>query len=158
MHMQNQSYNIYIYILYIDIWTYNAEKATTYMFLLIKNVTEVKESRDITEKSNVYTLGVILIQLVTGKGPVDPEMTVHRQHLVEWARYCYSNCHIHTWIDGSITATAAAAADPNQIVGFMNLALNCTAADPMARPSSHHAYKTLLSLSRTTCSSKLCSS
>ncbi|XP_038900189.1 probably inactive leucine-rich repeat receptor-like protein kinase At2g25790 [Benincasa hispida] len=117
---------------------------------------EVNESRDITEKSNVYSLGVILIQLVTGKGPVDPEKTVHRQNLVEWARYCYSNCHIDTWIDGTMTPTAAA--DLNQIVGFMNLALNCTAADPMARLSSHHAYKAILSLSRTTCSSKLCSS
>ncbi|KGN60316.1 probably inactive leucine-rich repeat receptor-like protein kinase At2g25790 [Cucumis sativus] len=105
---------------------------------------EVKECRDVTERSNVYTLGVILIQLLTGKGPL------HRQHLVEWARYSYSNSHIDTWIDGSIIAT-----DPKQVVGFMNLALNFTAADPMARPSSHQAYKALLSLSRTTCSSKL---
>ncbi|XP_023535293.1 probably inactive leucine-rich repeat receptor-like protein kinase At2g25790 isoform X2 [Cucurbita pepo subsp. pepo] len=112
---------------------------------------EAKESRDITEKSNVYTLGLILIQLVTGKGPVD------RQDLVEWARYCYSDCHTDTWVDSSISGDAAAA-DTNQIVGFMNLALNCTAGEPMARPSSQHAYKTLLSLCRTTCCSKLLSS
>lgn len=115
---------------------------------------EAKESGDITEKSNVYTLGLVLIQLLTGKGPADPELTGHRQGLVEWARYCYSDCHLDTWIDDAITG---AAADQNQIVGIMNLALNCTAGEPMARPSSHHAYKTLLSLCRTTYCSKLLS-
>lgn len=104
---------------------------------------ETKESGDITEKSNVYTLGLVLIQLLTGK------MAVHRQEVVEWAR---SDRRAEIWVvDGAVTG----ATEQDQMVGFMNLALDCTADDPMARPSSEVAYKTMLNLCRTACCSKL---
>ncbi|GLT48195.1 hypothetical protein SLA2020_218350 [Shorea laevis] len=100
---------------------------------------EIRESKEITEKSDIYGFGLVLIELLTGKGPTDAEF-VH-QSLVEWARYCYSDCHLDTWVDPTIRGHASN--NQNEIVETMNLALHCTASDPTARPCAGDVLKTL---------------
>lgn len=96
-----------------------------------------------TEKSDIYGFGLTLIELLTGKGPADAEFGVH-QSIVEWARYCYSDCHLDTWIDPTVKGDACI--NQNEIVETMNLALHCTAGDPTARPCAIDLYKTLESV------------
>ncbi|GMN39994.1 hypothetical protein TIFTF001_009225 [Ficus carica] len=76
--------------------------------------------------------------------PADTEFGVHDSTFVEWARYCYSDCHLDTWIDHPIRGHVSS--DQNQIVETMNLALHCTAGDPTARPCASDLCKTLHSV------------
>ncbi|OMO96204.1 hypothetical protein CCACVL1_05034 [Corchorus capsularis] len=110
---------------------------------------EGRESKEITEKSDIYGFGLILIELLTGKSPADAEFGVH-QSMVEWARYCYSDCHLDMWVDPMIKPHIASNNYQNQIVETMNLALHCTAGDPTARPCAGHVSKTLESAFRIT--------
>lgn len=114
--------------------------------MILISFAEAGEGREISEKSNIYGFGLILIELLTGKTPVDPEFGVH-ESIVEWARYCYSDCHLDTWTDPTIRGSAMS--NHNQMVETMNLALHCTASDPAARPCASHVLKTLASVLRT---------
>ncbi|XP_043706220.1 leucine-rich repeat receptor-like serine/threonine-protein kinase SKM1 [Telopea speciosissima] len=105
---------------------------------------EIREKKDITEKSekgDIYSYGVLLIEILTGKGPADTELGVY-DGIVEWARYCYSDCHLDTWIDPAIKGFDSKF--QNEVVETMNLALQCTATDPAARPCATDALKILL--------------
>nr|XP_004292843.2 PREDICTED: probably inactive leucine-rich repeat receptor-like protein kinase At2g25790 [Fragaria vesca subsp. vesca] len=107
---------------------------------------EATESKDITEKSDIYGFGLVLIELLTGKSPGDIELGAH-ESIVEWARYCYSDCHLDAWTDPMIRGHVLK--NQNEIVETMNLALHCTAGDPTARPCAKELYKTLDSITKT---------
>nr|XP_027126683.1 LRR receptor-like serine/threonine-protein kinase isoform X2 [Coffea arabica] len=40
----------------------------------------------ITEKSDVFSYGVVLLEIITGKKPVDPSFPAEHQHLIQWVR------------------------------------------------------------------------
>ncbi|GAB4837197.1 hypothetical protein Ancab_002106 [Ancistrocladus abbreviatus] len=107
---------------------------------------ETRETKEMTDKNDVYGFGLILIEMLTGKTPVDGEFGDH-ESIVAWARYCYSDCHLDTWISPTIRGQRSS--DQNQMVETMNLALHCTATDPSARPCSTEIVSTLESISRT---------
>ncbi|CAN0907244.1 Leucine-rich repeat receptor-like serine/threonine-protein kinase SKM1 [Linum grandiflorum] len=98
---------------------------------------EAKERKELTEKGDIYGFGLILIQLITGKGALHQELGVE-ESIVEWARYCYSDCHMETWVDPMVMMK-----HQNEVVEAMNLALRCTATDPVARPCAKEVSKTL---------------
>ncbi|KAG4197778.1 hypothetical protein ERO13_A05G046000v2 [Gossypium hirsutum] len=117
---------------------------------------ETRESKDMSEKSDIYGFGLILIELLTGKSPADAEFGDQHQSMVEWARYCYSDCHLDMWVDPMIRPGHASDVNHNQIVETLSLALHCTAGDPTARPSATDVSKTLQSAFRiTSCVSTL---
>ncbi|KAG8375606.1 hypothetical protein BUALT_Bualt10G0117900 [Buddleja alternifolia] len=99
-------------------------------------------SKGMTEKSDIYAFGLLLIELLTGKSPVDTELGIH-ESIVEWARYCYSDCHLEMWVDSTIKNNHGLNDYQNQIVETMNLALQCTAGVPEARPCAIDVVKTL---------------
>lgn len=103
-------------------------------------IAETKKTKEISEKSDIYGFGLLLIEILTGKSPAAAEFGVH-ESIVEWARYCYSDCHLDTWIDPTIRGHASN--NENDIVSTMNLALQCTAVDPNARPCAKEIVKTL---------------
>ncbi|GJU89160.1 probably inactive leucine-rich repeat receptor-like protein kinase [Tanacetum coccineum] len=106
---------------------------------------ETKETKEITESSDIYGFGLILIELLSGKTLVDAEIGLH-ENIVEWARYCYSDCHIETWVDPLLKVHAMN--NPNEFVEIMSLALQCTARDPAARPYAADVVKILESTTR----------
>lgn len=108
-------------------------------FLCIK-IAETRKTKEVSEKSDIYGFGLLLIELLTGKSPAGAEFGIH-ESIVEWARYCYSDCHLDTWIDSTIKGHASN--NENDIVSIMNLALQCTAVDPNARPCAKEVVKTL---------------
>lgn len=94
-----------------------------------------------SEKSDIYAFGLLLIELLTGRSSSSAVELGGHENIVEWARYCYSDCHLETWVDPIIKASALN--HHNQIVETMNLALQCTASDPVVRPCAKDLVKTL---------------
>ncbi|KAI3935796.1 hypothetical protein MKX01_032980 [Papaver californicum] len=94
---------------------------------------------------DIYEFGILMIEILTGKGITDAELGMH-DNIVEWARYCYSDCHVDTWIEPSIKDEIMLNQQHHQIVEIMKLALQCTAIDPIARPSTNHVMRTLESV------------
>lgn len=118
------------------------------MNVLILQISEARNRKEVTEKSDMYGFGLILIELVTGRSPVDAEAGMH-DSIVEWARYCYSDCHLDMWVDPIIRGGLAPTTH-NDVVQVMNLALHCTATDPAARPCATHVFKALQGLTNPT--------
>ncbi|WCJ29509.1 Leucine-rich receptor-like protein kinase family protein [Euphorbia peplus] len=110
---------------------------------------ETRDCKEITTESDIYVYGLFLIALLTGKSPIDHEFGIY-ESIVEWARHCYSDCHMDMWIDPIIKEHVSL--NQTEIIETMNLALYCTATDPTARPSAHDLIQTLESaLTRTSC-------
>lgn len=105
---------------------------------------EERKRKEFTEKSEIYGFGIMLIELLTGRSTVDTEAGNGKNNndIVEWARYCYSDCHIDTWTDPVMKGEDALTFE-NDVVRIMNLALQCTATDPTARPCARDVLKAL---------------
>ncbi|KAF6167298.1 hypothetical protein GIB67_043159 [Kingdonia uniflora] len=116
-------------------------------FFVIDRTTfsETKERMEITEKSEVYAFGVLLIEILTGRHPTDSEAGVHH-NVVDWAHYSYSDCLLDTWIDPALKASNSN--HLKEIVETMNVAIQCTHNDPSARPCSSNVLKSLASVLR----------
>lgn len=100
---------------------------------------ETREHKEVTNKSDIYGFGILLLHLITGRRPSgdgDIESGL-RGNLVNWAKDSYSNCH--TWIDSSIDMSVY----EHEILHVMNLALHCNVVDPQERPCTKNLLKAL---------------
>ncbi|CAL5205238.1 unnamed protein product [Lathyrus oleraceus] len=110
-------------------------------------VKEEKLRKEVTEKSEIYDFGVMLIELLTGRTSVnDIETVEQKNNIVEWARYCYTDCRLDTWIDPVMMKGGDVSTYQNDIVETMSLALHCTAGDPTTRPCARDVVKVLESV------------
>ena len=48
---------------------------------------EYATSGKLTDRSDVFSFGVVLLELITGRKPVDPTQPVGDESLVEWVRW-----------------------------------------------------------------------
>ncbi|XP_023885760.1 LRR receptor-like serine/threonine-protein kinase ERECTA isoform X2 [Quercus suber] len=97
----------------------------------------VRTSR-LTEKSDVYSYGVVLLELLTGRKAVDNESNLHHLILSKTA----SNAVMET-VDPEITATCK---DLGAVKKVFQLALLCTKRQPLDRPTMHEVTRVLGSL------------
>lgn len=107
---------------------------------------EERMRKEVIEKSEIHGFGVMLIELLTGRTSDDIEAVQKTNNIVEWARYCYTDCHLDTWIDPVLMKGGDVSTYQNDIVETMNLALHCTAADPTTRPCARDVVEVLESV------------
>ncbi|KAE8714132.1 protein IQ-DOMAIN 14-like isoform X1 [Hibiscus syriacus] len=99
---------------------------------------EYAHTRTIDEKIDVYSFGVILLELTTGRKPNRGDE--HRS-LAEWAQHYYEEGHsILDALDGDVKE----ACHLNQMCNAFKLGLYCTRALPSLRPSMRTVLKILL--------------
>ncbi|KAL4581049.1 hypothetical protein LXL04_017256 [Taraxacum kok-saghyz] len=93
---------------------------------------------NVTEKSDIYSFGVVLMELVTGKKPVEPEFGENRD-IVYWVHNeMRTKDDVTALVDPSITKDAK-----EEAVKMLSIAGHCTMKIPALRPSMRMVVKML---------------
>ncbi|CAN4121266.1 unnamed protein product [Withania somnifera] len=99
---------------------------------------EYARTSHLTEKSDVYSYGIVLLELLTGKKAVDNESNLHHMVLSKAA----NNAVMET-VDPEIAATCKDLGDVKKV---FQLALLCSKRQPAERPTMHEVARVLESL------------
>ncbi|KAK9059560.1 hypothetical protein SSX86_020264 [Deinandra increscens subsp. villosa] len=99
---------------------------------------EYARTSRLTEKSDVYSYGIVLLELLTGKKAVDNESNLHHLILSKTA----SNSVMET-VDPEISATCK---ELGEVKKVFQLALLCTKRQPSERPTMHEVVRVLGSI------------
>lgn len=103
---------------------------------------EYMETGKITEKGDVYSYGVVLLELLTGKRPQDDIFRDHDFSIVQWANALLAEDQPEEIFDENILGAA-----PDEVLlAALSVAMNCTNEVPKARPSMQHVVKVLQKL------------
>ncbi|KAG5386639.1 hypothetical protein IGI04_038109 [Brassica rapa subsp. trilocularis] len=96
---------------------------------------EYARTSRLTEKSDVYSYGIVLLELLTGRKAVDDEFNLH--HLI--MSKTVSNA-VMEMVDNDITSTCK---DLAVVKKVFQLALLCTKRQPNDRPTMHQVVRVL---------------
>ncbi|XP_072964503.1 uncharacterized protein [Typha angustifolia] len=90
----------------------------------------------VNEKSDIYSFGVVILELVTGKLPVDPEFG--EKDLVKWVSFTMKQKEVDHVIDPKLDMSFK-----EEIVKVLDIGLLCTSSLPINRPSMRRVVKML---------------
>ncbi|CAO2205004.1 unnamed protein product [Urochloa humidicola] len=91
----------------------------------------------VNEKSDTYSFGVVLLELVTGKPPVDPEFG--EKDLVKWVCSTVEQKGVEHVLDSRLDM----AGFKDEIVRVLNIGLLCASSLPINRPAMRRVVKML---------------
>lgn len=83
----------------------------------------------ITEKSDVYSYGVVVLEVLTGKQPIDPTIP-EGLHIVDWVRQKRGGVEV---LDGSLRARPES--EINEMMQTLGVAVLCVNPSPDDRPT-----------------------
>ncbi|XP_039034956.1 receptor-like protein kinase 5 [Hibiscus syriacus] len=90
----------------------------------------------VNEKSDIYSFGVVIFELVTGKTPTDPEFG--EKDMVKWVCSAYNQNGVEQVIDPRLDSTYK-----EQICRVLDIGILCTNDFPINRPSMRKVVKLL---------------
>ncbi|KAH0453207.1 hypothetical protein IEQ34_017531 [Dendrobium chrysotoxum] len=96
----------------------------------------------LNEKSDVYSYGIVLLELLTGKKAVDEECNLHQLIISKAA-----NDAVMETVEPEISATCG---DLGPVKKVFQLALLCTKKQPSDRPTMHEVVRLLNFLAKPT--------
>ncbi|PKI69533.1 hypothetical protein CRG98_010061 [Punica granatum] len=102
---------------------------------------ELAQSLRVSEKCDVYSFGVILLELVTGRKPVESRGPSEVVVLCEYVRMLLDSGSASDCFDRRLRGF-----DENELIQVMKLGLICTADMPLRRPSMAEAVQVLESI------------
>lgn len=102
----------------------------------LKPMAEYAYTLRVDEKSDIYSFGVVILELVTGKRPVDPEFG--EKDLVTWVCSSLNQKGIDHVLDSTLDS-----ASKEQICDVLDIGLLCVSSLPINRPSMRRVVKML---------------
>ena len=104
-------------------------------------VSEYAYSLKPTEKSDVYSLGIVLMELVSGKMPTDATFGVDID-MVRWVESRMEGSEREEIIDPALKPIMPA--EEHAALQVLEIAIECTKTSPQERPSSRQVCDQLL--------------
>nr|APU94839.1 leucine-rich repeat receptor-like protein kinase [Pohlia nutans] len=112
---------------------------------------EYMQSGRATEKGDVYSYGVMLLELISGKRPTDASLIEKGLHLVSWATACIRNNQIEDLVEKSCLEEVPI----ERIESTLRIALQCISPLPEERPTMDRVVQLLEADSLSSCPSDL---
>ncbi|MCO5562149.1 hypothetical protein L7F22_015775 [Adiantum nelumboides] len=100
---------------------------------------EYVECGKVTSKTDVYSFGIVLLELISGRKAIDLQRSKGEISLVEWARQKLHHHRIHELVDQRI----AESLDVLQLDMMVKAATICIKRDPQARPGMSQVLRIL---------------
>lgn len=104
---------------------------------------EYAASGKLTDKSDVFSYGVMLLELLTGRRPVDKDQTYMDDSLVEWARPLLMRALEEDNLDSLIDPRLQNDFDPNEMTRMVACAAACTRHSAKRRPKMSQVVRAL---------------
>ncbi|KAK7272694.1 hypothetical protein RJT34_29466 [Clitoria ternatea] len=104
---------------------------------------EYASSGKLTDKSDVFSYGVMLLELITGRRPVDKTQTFMEDSLVDWARPLLTRALEEEDFDSLIDPRLQNEYDPNEMVRMIACAAACTRHSAKRRPRMSQVVRAL---------------
>ncbi|MED6110043.1 Proline-rich receptor-like protein kinase perk1, variant 2 [Stylosanthes scabra] len=95
---------------------------------------EYASSGKLTDKSDVFSYGVMLLELITGRRPVDKNQTFMEDSLVDWARPLLNRALDEDDYDSLVDPRLQNEYDPNEMARMVASAAACTRHSAKRRP------------------------
>lgn len=102
-------------------------------------ITEYAYTLRVNEKSDIYSFGVVILELITGKLPADPEFG--EKDLVKWVCTMLDQKGIDQVIDPKLDSCFK-----DEICRVLHIGILCTSPLPINRPSMRRVVKMLLEI------------
>ncbi|KAF8380196.1 hypothetical protein HHK36_027678 [Tetracentron sinense] len=104
---------------------------------------EYLRTYQLTEKSDVFSFGVLLVELVSGRRPIEPRRMLDERVTARWAMKKFAEGEAILTLDPRLNGTAATKLALDKI---LELALQCLAPTRQSRPSMRRCAEILWSI------------
>ncbi|PQM39329.1 proline-rich receptor-like protein kinase PERK1 [Prunus yedoensis var. nudiflora] len=104
---------------------------------------EYASSGKLTDKSDVFSFGVMLLELIIGRRPVDASQTFMEDSLVDWARPVLTRALEERNFDGLVDPKLQNSYDPNEMARMVACAAACVRHSARRRPRMSQVVRAL---------------
>ncbi|CAM6011110.1 unnamed protein product [Sphagnum balticum] len=95
----------------------------------------------LSDKVDVYSFGILLLEIISGRKNIDFTLSIDKIYLLEWAWFLHENKMLQNLIDQNLNINNNLESQIQQVI---NVALLCVHTIPTRRPSMMHVLAMLL--------------